>query len=95
MADIDPYISSVEARIEELNAGLLALKARAKEEGADAELQFQKAARQYEVRKAELEKTVKDLHAKSGDSMKDMQEGIEAAIRELGAAFDKAKSRFS
>lgn len=95
MTDIDPYITKVEAKIEELNAELLKLKASAKGEGADAEIQFQKVALEYEERKAALDKTLKDLRASGGDAMKDMQEGVDRSIKELGAAFEKAKSRFS
>jgi len=94
MTDIDPYVKKAEAKIEELNAELQKLKAKAKSKGADAEIQFNQVASEYEKKKGDLEKRVKDLKASSGVALKDVHEGVDRAIDELGAAFEKARSRF-
>ncbi|HEU17121.1 MAG TPA: hypothetical protein ENO06_00140 [Methanolinea sp.] len=91
----DPYITKIEAKIEELDAELRKMKAQAKGKGADAEIQFDEIASEYEKKKAALEKNLKDVSASGGGAAKDIQEGAERAFEELNAAFAKAKSRFS
>ncbi len=95
MADIDPCVKKAEAKIEELNAELQELKTKAKNQGADAEIQSNQAASEYEKKKGDLEKRVKDQQASGGVALKDVHEGVDRSIDEIGASFEKPRSRFS
>ncbi|MBN1432026.1 MAG: hypothetical protein JW931_04570 [Methanomicrobiaceae archaeon] len=95
MAEIDPYITKMEAKIEEMDAELNKIKARAKSKGADAEIQFNDLAAEYEQKKTEMMKNVADLKYTGKSAAKDLKEGADQALGELTESFEKAKSRFS
>lgn len=95
MTEIDPYITKMEAKIEEMDAELNRIKARVKSHGADAEIQFNDLAKEFEEKKSELLKNVGDLKSSGKDATKDLKEGADQAFGELSASLEKAKSRFS
>ncbi|HDS63089.1 MAG TPA: hypothetical protein ENN52_02965 [Methanofollis liminatans] len=95
MTNVDPYITMIKAKIEELDAELNVIKAKAKVRGAEAEIQLDEIASEYAGKRDELERKIKDLQASGGSAMQDMKEGAGRALDELAAALEKAKSRFS
>jgi len=95
MAGSDPYITKMEAKLEEMDAELQKIKARAKGKGADAEMQFNDLEKEYEQKKAVMEKNVAELRSSGESAAEDLKEGADRALGELTAAYEKAKSRFS
>ncbi|EHQ36021.1 sll1863 family stress response protein [Methanoplanus limicola] len=95
MTEIDPHITRMEAKIEEMDAEFNKIKARAKGKGADAEIQFNELAKEYEQKKSEMMKNMADFKSTGKNAAKDLKEGAEQAFGELTASFEKAKSRFS
>lgn len=95
MAERDPYITKMEAKLEEMDAELQKLKAKAKGKGAEAEMQFNDLVAEYEQKKAVVEKDVAELRSSGESAAKDLKEGADRALGELTAAYEKAKSRFS
>lgn len=94
MTTKDAYIRMIEAKLEELDAEIRKLKARAKEESAQAELKLNEMIDQYRADRQDLEKKLEALQKSSGTAWNDMQEGIDRAFQELKASFEKASSRF-
>ena len=94
MTTKDAYIRMIEAKLEELDAEIRKLKARAKEESAQAELKLNEMMDQYRADRQDLEKKLGALQKSSGTAWNDMQEGIDRALGELKASFEKASSRF-
>lgn len=94
MNDTDPYVTKIEAKIEEMDADLKKIKAMAKSNGADAEIQFNELATEYEQKKSELIKNVADYKDSGESAVKDLKDGADKAFKELKASFEKAKSRF-
>lgn len=95
MTNVDPYITMIKAKIEEMDAELNVIKAKAKGRGAEAEIQLDEIASDYARKRDEMERKVRALQASGGSAMEDMKEGAGRALDELTAALEKAKSRFS
>jgi len=95
MTDIDPYVTKLRAKIEELDADLNKLKAVAKEKGADTEIQFDQMASEYFKKREEMVAKLQELQKSGGGALEDLKEGADRALDEFSAAFEKAKSRFS
>lgn len=94
MTEKDAYVRMIEAKIEELDAEIRKLKARAKEESASAEIKLNEMMDEYRADRQDLEKKMEALRESGGSAWKDMQEGIDRALRELKTSFEKASSRF-
>ena len=95
MNEIDPYVTKLQAKIEELDAELNKLKAVAKGKGADAEIQFDQMASEYSKKREEMVVKLQEIQESGGSALEDMKEGADRALQEFSAAFEKAKSRFS
>ena len=94
MTDIDPYVTKLQAKIDELDADLNKLKAIAKGKGADAEIQFDQMASEYSKKREEMVAKLQDLQKSGGGALEDLKSGADRALGELSEAFEKAKSRF-
>ncbi|MDT8357619.1 MAG: hypothetical protein RQ758_03845 [Methanomicrobiaceae archaeon] len=90
----DAYVRMIEAKLEELDAEIHKLKARAKEESASAEIKLNKMIDQYRTDRQDLERELEALRESGGSAWEDMQEGVDRALAELKASFEKASSRF-
>ena len=47
-----------------------------------------------QIKKDEVYGELKELKTKSGQAWEDMKAGIDAAMKELGISYEKARSRF-
>jgi len=94
MTKKDAYIKMIEAKLEELDAEIRKQKAKAKEESAQAEMKLNEMMDQYRTDRQDLEEKLMALRRSGGSAWEDMQEGIDRALGELKASFEKASSRF-
>lgn len=89
------YQKKVEAKLEEWNAEVDKLKAKAKQEKVDAESDYKKEISIFEEKKEELQARLHKLQGASEHAWEDMKEGIEKATKELQQSFDRAYKKIA
>ena len=90
----DAYIDKMKAKLDEWNAEIAVLEARARQKGADAQKQYhEKIAAAKETRRA-VQENLDEMRRVGSDAWKDLKAGIEMAADSLGEALRSARSRF-
>lgn len=90
----EAYAKKVEARLEELDAEIAMMKAKAKGAEADAQLEYTRHLSELRKKREEAGRKLKDLREAGEGAMDDLQAGMENAWKELKNAVDQAKTRF-
>jgi len=91
----DAYVNKIKGQLDEWNARIDRLEEQAKVTKAEAEEQARERVGRLHAKRAELEAKLQELQAAGADAWEIAKGGVEAAERELAAAFDDAKSRFA
>ncbi len=94
MVDKSEYIEKAKARLDQWNAEIEKLKAKADEAEADAKVGYQKQIEEIRAQRDEAEKKMKEMQAASGDAWHEMKAGLDKAWDDLGKAFQNAMARF-
>ena len=90
----EAYAKKVEARLEELDAEIGLMKAKAKGAEADAQLEYTRHLSELRKKREEAGRKLNELREAGDDAMDDLQAGMENAWKELKNAVDQAKTRF-
>lgn len=90
----DDYQQKLEAKLEEWNAELDKLRAKAKGAEADAEREINKEVAQLEERRERARARLEELRAASDDAWHDFKAGAERAFDEMSEAVRQAVARF-
>ncbi len=94
MTERDQYIEKTKAKIDQWNADIDRMKARAEEVGADARIEYQKRLDEMRAQRDEAEAQLKKLREASDDAWRDMKAGFDKAWDNISGAFDSAMARF-
>jgi len=94
MSVAEAYAKKVEARLEELDAQIDVMKAKAKGAEAEAQLEYTRHLSELREKRKEAGRKLNELRAAGDDAMDDLQAGMENAWKELKSAVDQAKTRF-
>lgn len=94
MSDRDAYIEKTKAMLDQWNAQIERMQAKADEAEANAKIEYQKQVEDMQARRDEAEAKLNDLRNASDDAWSDMRAGFDAAWQNLSSAFDTARSRF-
>jgi len=94
MTERDQYIEKTKAKIDQWNADIDRMKARAEEVGADARIEYQKRLDEMRAQRDEAEAQLKTLREASDDAWRDMKAGFDKAWDNISGAFDSAMARF-
>ena len=94
MADKDDYVAKAKARLDQWNADIEKLRAKAAEAEADAKIEYSKQIEDLRKQRDEGEAKLKEMRDASDDAWKDMKAGFDKAWDGVSNAFDKAMSRF-
>ncbi|HMB16370.1 MAG TPA: hypothetical protein VKN62_08640 [Pelovirga sp.] len=90
----EAYEKKLEARLEDWNADISKLKARADAAEADAQLEYYKQIEDLRSKQDEAKKKLNELKDASEDAWQDLKIGIESAWESLGSSVKSAKSHF-
>ena len=94
MSNRDEYISKMKAKLEQWNADIETLAAKASEVSADFRSEYNEQIASLKVKLAAARQKI-ELLQKSGESAwEELKSGIERAWSAIGEAIDSAKSRF-
>jgi chromosome segregation ATPase len=94
MSDRDQYIEKMKARLDEWNAELAKLEARARSAEADMRMQYDRQIEELRNRRDEAEKRFRELRAAGEESWERLRKGMETAWDEMSRAFRDAADRF-
>ena len=90
----EAYAKKIEARLEELDAEIDLMKAKAKGASAEAQLEYTRYLSEMREKRKEAGRKLEQLRAAGDNALADIQAGMENAWKELKGAVDQAKSRF-
>ncbi|MEX0958510.1 MAG: hypothetical protein WDZ63_04430 [Burkholderiales bacterium] len=94
MSDRDAYIEKVKAKIDQWNADIDKLQAKAKEVDADARIKYDEQIAELKKQRDEAEAKMKEARAASEEAWADLRAGFESAWDSVSNAFSTAMKRF-
>jgi len=94
MTASDAYEKKMEARLEQIDAEIDKLKAKAKAAEADAQLEYTRHLSDLRQRRDAAGAQLAQLRQAGDDALDDVRAGVENAWKELKDAVDQARSRF-
>jgi len=94
MSERDQYIEKAKAKLDQWNAEIDKLKARADEAGADARIEYGKRLDEMRSHRDEAEKWLRQMRDSSDAAWSDMKVGFDRAWDQLSGAFERARSHY-
>ncbi len=94
MSDREIYVEKAKAQLEQWNAEIDKLQAKAREANADAKKQYEDHLAEMKRNRDAAEEKLREMRTASEESWKDMQAGFESAWKSMQDSVDKAMSRF-
>lgn len=94
MSDRDIYVEKAKAQLEQWNAEIDKLQAKAREANADAQKTYEDQIAEMKKNRDQMEEKLREMRSATEESWKDMQSGFEAAWKSMQDSVEKAMSRF-
>ena len=94
MNDKDAYEKKLEAQLDEAKAEIAKLTAKAREVGADAQMEYNKQIEELEAASTEAQSKLKAIRESGGEAWEDIKQGASDAWERLNGALKSAASRF-
>jgi chromosome segregation ATPase len=90
----DAYVQKLKARMDEWNAEIDKIEAKADQAEAESRIEYQKQLENLRARRKEVEDKMAELQQAGDGAWEDLKAGIESARDALGNALKSAASRF-
>ena len=94
MTDKDVYVQKLHAKLDEWNAEIDRLKAKAKMAEAESRLEYQKEIEKLEKSRAETDEKLADLRQAGEGAWEDLKSGVQSAWNSMEDAVKSAQSKF-
>jgi uncharacterized coiled-coil DUF342 family protein len=94
MSSRDEYIRKMQAKLEEWNAEIDTLTAKAGEVTADVRNEYHEQIESLKAKQAAARQKIEELQQAGESAWGDLRSGIELAWTAMGEAIDSARSRF-
>ena len=94
MKNRDEYIRTMQAKLEEWNAEIDILSAKADEVTADVKSEFNEQIKSLKAKQATARQKIEELQHAGEGAWGDVKSGLELAWTAMGEALDSARSRF-
>ena len=94
MKNKDAYVQKLHAKIDEWNADIDKLKAKAAQLEADSRIEYQKQIDALKTKRNEIENKLSELSRSGEGAMEDIKAGIDRAWEAMNEAIKSATSRF-
>jgi uncharacterized membrane-anchored protein len=91
----DAYVEKMKAKLDEWNSEIAKLEAKAKQNEADARMQFGEQVETLKKKRQATERDLDKLRNASENAWADLKVGVENAASSLGDAIRSAQSRFN
>lgn len=93
MSEKQAYEKKLQAHIDEWNAEIAKLKARADRADAEARIEYQRRAADLKARQEAIGAKLDELRKRGEDAWGDIRSGIDSAAKELQEALNSASSK--
>ncbi|MDN3521877.1 coiled coil domain-containing protein [Halomonas ramblicola] len=94
MSNREAYEQKLQAKLDEWQAEVDKLKARAQGAQADARIEYQEEIDRLESHRDEARQKLAELREASDDAWEDVKDGVERAWDSVSESFKSARSRF-
>ncbi len=94
MTDRDAYVEKLKARLDEWNAEMSRLEAKAREARADAKIDYQRALADMAQQRERLREQLDDMRSSGEAAWQELRRGAESAMDEMTRAWEKARRHF-
>jgi uncharacterized coiled-coil DUF342 family protein len=94
MSSRDEYIRKMQAKLEEWNAEIDTLTAKAGEVTADVKNEYNEQIESLKAKQAAARQKIEEFQQAGESAWEDLKSGIELAWTAMGEAIDSARSRF-
>lgn len=94
MKSRDEYIRTMQAKLEEWNAEIDVLSAKADKAAADVRNEYKEQIAALKVKQVAARQKIEELKHAGESALGDMKRGLEEAWSAMGKAIDAARSRF-
>jgi hypothetical protein len=95
MSEKQAYRQKIDAKMEEWNAEIDRLEARADRAGADVQLEYYEQIKRLRALQEEARGKLKELEAAGDDAWEDFRDGVDVAANAVERAVDVAAARLS
>ncbi len=90
----DAYVQKLKAKIDELNAEIDLLKARAEQAEAESRIKYQKQMEELKEHRDKALEKINRLQVAGEGAWKDLRVGVELAFESMSQALKSARKRF-
>jgi chromosome segregation ATPase len=90
----DAYLQKLKAKLDEWNAEIDLLAAKADQAEADAKIGYQQRLADLRAKRAEMEAKINDLQQAGEGAWEDLKQGLDNSWQILKTSFKRAKSEF-
>lgn len=94
MSGRDAFVNTMKAKIDEWNADIDKIEAKAKQAAASAQAEYQEMLTELRKRRDEANVKLRELQATNESAWSDMRVGFEKAWTDLAGAFQSAMQRY-
>ena len=94
MADKDAYVQKMQAKLDEWNAEIDKLKAKAAQAEADSRVEYQKQIQNLQEKRQGAEKKLAEVRQAGESAWQDLKAGAQSAWDAMEDALKSARSRF-
>lgn len=94
MSTREAFVEKTKAKLNELNAEVARLEAKAKVSGTDLRVRYEEEIGKLKERREEVKATLDEFRRASESAWADLKIGLEAAWDILDTAIDSARERF-
>ncbi len=91
----DAYVAKLKAKIDDWNAEISSLEARAHQVSADSKAEIQRQLDNAKAKRDDVVAKVDGLRQAGGDAWKELKGGVKSSLKELDRAVRAASSKFS
>ena len=90
----EAYIQKLHAKIDEWNADIDRLKAKADQVEANSKIEYQKQIQALKTNRDEIEKKISEISRSSENAWEDLKAGVDLAWEAMSEAIKSATTRF-
>jgi uncharacterized coiled-coil DUF342 family protein len=94
MPDKDAYVQKLHAKLEEWNAEIDKLKAKADQAEADSRVEYQKQIESLQQKRKDVESKIEEIAEAGEGALEELKSGVQGAWDSMEKALKAARSKF-